>query len=140
MLQSFMDENTSDVTFEVKGKSERREQTSLVFHAHKVVLQFCAEGSILAHLCECCNKSTPVLVTYVDSQVFRQMMYYVSGGDIAAATWKDRSKDFIDAANRYGVKNFKIKAEAWYVKHLVITLDNAVDTIDFTRLSRTVFF
>mmetsp|Transcript_19029 Transcript_19029/g.41217 ORF Transcript_19029/g.41217 Transcript_19029/m.41217 type:complete len:410 (-) Transcript_19029:145-1374(-) len=131
MLQSFMDETTADVLFEVKGHDGS--SPSITFHAHKIVLQFCAKGSFLASLCENCDKSTPVQIPNIDPQVFRQMLYYVYGGNIAASEWKERSKNFIDAADRYGVKDFKIEAEAWYVKHLKITVDNVVDTLDYAN-------
>ncbi|KAL7536001.1 hypothetical protein ACHAXR_006854 [Thalassiosira sp. AJA248-18] len=137
MLQSFMDEDTADVVFEVTGQvgGAEDEPPSVKFHAHKFVLQFRAKkSSTLASLCEECDKSTPVPIRDIDPQVFRQMLYYVYGGNIAAAGWKAHSKDLIEAADRYGVKNLKIEAEAWYVKHLKlkITVDNVVDTLAFS--------
>ncbi|KAL7532102.1 hypothetical protein ACHAXR_004437 [Thalassiosira sp. AJA248-18] len=133
MLQSFMDEDTADVVFEVKGQvgGAEDESLSVIFHAHQLVLQFRAKGSTLASLCEEYDKSTPVPIGDIDPQVFRKMLYYLYGGNIAAAEWKARSKDLIDAADRYGVKNLKIEAEAWYVKHLKITVENVVDTVAF---------
>jgi len=55
------------------------------------------------------------------------MLSYIYGGSIASAEWKEHSKDFIDAGDRYGVTNFKIEAEAWYVTYLNITLDNVIE-------------
>jgi len=69
----------------------------------------------------------------IDPQVFRQMLWYIYGGKIRAAEWKVRAKDFIDAADRYGLKNLKIEAEAWYVKHLEITKDNVVNTLVYAE-------
>ena len=127
MLRSFIDEDTSDVIFNVKGQDEP--STTVQFHAHKLVLQFCAEGSTLASLCEEYDKSTPVPITDVDPEVFKQMLYYVYGGKIGAAEWKEKSKDFIDAGDKYGLKDFKIEAEAWHVKHLEITVANVVEEL-----------
>mmetsp|Transcript_19028 Transcript_19028/g.41215 ORF Transcript_19028/g.41215 Transcript_19028/m.41215 type:complete len:416 (-) Transcript_19028:145-1392(-) len=127
MLQSFMDEETADILFEVKSKEE--ESASVLFYAHKLVLQLCAKGSTLASFCEDCDKSTPVQIPNIDPQVFHQMFYYVYGGLIAVDEWRDHAKDFIDAADRYGVKNLKIEAEAWYVKYLKITVDNVVEAL-----------
>ncbi|KAL7524181.1 hypothetical protein ACHAXR_000468 [Thalassiosira sp. AJA248-18] len=59
------------------------------------------------------------------------MLYFIYGGNITAAVWKAYSKDLIDAADRYGLKNLKIEAEAWHVKHLKITVDNVIDTLAF---------
>ena len=114
MLRSFLDEVTSDVVFELKGQ-DKLSSTSVLVHAHKVVLQFCAKGSTLAALCEECDKSTPVPIEGVDPHIFRRMLLSIYGGIVTASEWKDHAKDFIDAADRYGVKNFKIEAEAWYV-------------------------
>ena len=121
ILRSFMDENTADVVFE-KGESEGGKQDE---SPKNVLFQFCAEGSILASLCEDYDKSTPVLIVDISPQVFRQiqMLFYVYGGNIAASVWKDHSKNLIDAADKYGLKNFKIEAEAWYVKPIKITVD-----------------
>ncbi|KAL7525513.1 hypothetical protein ACHAXR_002017, partial [Thalassiosira sp. AJA248-18] len=133
MLQSFMDEDTADVLFEVKDKvgGVDDELPSVKFHVHKLVLQFCAKGSHLASLCEEYDKSTPVPIMGIDPYVFRQMLYYIYGGNITAAEWKNRSKDLIDAADRYGVKNLKIEAEAWYVNHLKITVENVIVTLAY---------
>lgn len=134
ILRSFMDENTSDVIFEVRGDFEGENQDgkltrNVLFHAHKFVLQQCAEGSELASICAEYDKSTPVPLANIHPNFFHTMLYYIYGGTISASEWKDHSKDFIDAADKYGVKNFKIEAEAWYVKHLQITVDNVVDEL-----------
>ncbi|KAL7528711.1 hypothetical protein ACHAWF_002673 [Thalassiosira exigua] len=127
MMDSFMDEDTADVVFEVKGSHK----SDLVahFHAHKVVLQFCAKGSTLASLCEDYNKSSPVPIIGIDPQIFRHMLYYVYGGKIEAAKWKDCSKDLIGAADKFGLSNLKVEAEAWYVKHLDLTVDTVIDNL-----------
>ena len=127
IIQSFNDESTADLVFEVKRQSESR--TTVVFYAHKQILQLSAKGSTLASLIHDCDKSTPVPIEGVDPQAFRQMLYYIYGGNIAGAEWKDLAKDLIDVADRYGIKNLKIEAEAWYEKHLKITVDNVVDTL-----------
>lgn len=100
-----MDESTADVIFEVTDDGT-------LFPAHRVVLQFCAAGSTLAGLCEDSDDLTPVPITGVDSQVFRQLLYYVYGGNIDESEWDEQLKALIEAADRYGVKNLKIEAEA----------------------------
>jgi len=155
MMQSFMDETTADVIFEVKhqnNKSEAAEEgdddpsspsspssptaKSVIFHAHKVVLQFCAKGSTLASLCEgghdtlSSTTTMPVVpISDINPEVFHQMLQYIYGGTIAPSEWEIRSKDFIDAADRYGVTNLKIEAEAWYAKHFELTVENVIDTL-----------
>mmetsp|Transcript_37874 Transcript_37874/g.81775 ORF Transcript_37874/g.81775 Transcript_37874/m.81775 type:complete len:400 (-) Transcript_37874:222-1421(-) len=133
ILRSFMDENTADLVFEVEGSSERRTQDqspkSVTFYVHKLILQFGAKGSFLASLCQDCDNGTPLFISDVNPWVFRQMLYYIYGGNIAVVEWKKHAKDFIDAADRYGVKNLKIEAEAWHVKHHKISVDNVIDTL-----------
>mmetsp|Transcript_4693 Transcript_4693/g.10096 ORF Transcript_4693/g.10096 Transcript_4693/m.10096 type:complete len:404 (+) Transcript_4693:314-1525(+) len=133
MLRSFMDEDTSDVIFEVKGRTGNGDLSpkSTPFHAHKLILRFCAVGSTLASLCEDCDESEPVPIVDVEPHVFKLMLYYIYGGEITAAEWKDRSRELIDAADRYGLKNLKIEAEAWYAKHHTITLRNVIDTLQY---------
>ncbi|KAL7538742.1 hypothetical protein ACHAWF_006197 [Thalassiosira exigua] len=125
MTAAYMDKDTADVVFAVG---------SHLFYAHKVVLQCCAKGSTLASLCEVCDKSSPVHLVDIDPRVFHNIMYYVYGGIIKASDWKDRSKDLIDAADKFGLTNLKIEAEAWYVKHLDLMVDNVIDNLVYADM------
>eukprot|EP00581_Thalassiosira_minuscula_P001487 CAMPEP_0183748498 /NCGR_PEP_ID=MMETSP0737-20130205/67803_1 /TAXON_ID=385413 /ORGANISM="Thalassiosira miniscula, Strain CCMP1093" /LENGTH=322 /DNA_ID=CAMNT_0025984229 /DNA_START=508 /DNA_END=1473 /DNA_ORIENTATION=- len=155
ILRSFMDERTADVIFELQppaktgsglddsardgystslDDSTRDEYaTSVRVPAHKLIVQLCARGSKLASLCENSDKSTPVVIRYINPDVFRLMLWYVYGGNIAAAEWIDRSEDFIDAANRFGLESFKIEAEAWYIKDLELSVHNVIETLEFAE-------
>jgi hypothetical protein len=57
------------------------------------------------------------------------MLFYVYGGDISAAEWKDHAKGLLEAADKYGLTNLKVEAEAWYVKLLKISAGNAVEAV-----------
>ena len=127
MTKSFMHKDSADVIFEVGGQTES--DPKVQFYAHKLVLHFCAKGSHMALLGNTYKKSTPVPITDVDPHIFHQMLFYVYGGNIPAKEWREKSKDYIDAADRYGVKNLKIEAEAWYAKYCEITLDNVIDEL-----------
>lgn len=130
MLKAFMDEDSADIMFEVPSQEKSSTVSAIsVFPAHKLILQFCAAGSTLAALCEDYDDSTPVPLLDIRPNLFRQMLYYIYGGAISSAEWKQSAKDFIDAADRYGVRNLKIEAEAWYVKHLKLTAENAVEAL-----------
>ena len=87
----------------------------------------------MAALCDESDKSSPVPIEGVDPHIFSWMLLYIYGGKIRADEWKVSAKDFIDAADRYGVKTLKIEAEAWYVKYLKITKDNVVDTLVYAE-------
>ena len=44
---------------------------------------------------------------------------------------KAYAKDIIDAADRYGVVNLKLEAEAYFVESTIITFDNMMDHLHF---------
>jgi len=49
------------------------------------------------------------------------------GGEIPYTVLKNRSKVFIEAANRFDIIGIKIEAEAFLVEHGVINVDNFLD-------------
>ena len=139
MLDLFLDEERADMSFEVESRPliDASKDTSPapgeVFRAHKLVLQTCAKGSILASLCDDCDGETPVPITDVVPNVFRLMLRYVYGGDIQTAEWKDHAKDLLEAADKYGLSNLKIEAEARYVKLLKISTGDVAETVAYAE-------
>ena len=135
MLDLFLDEEKADMSFKVETRPllDESKDTSPalceVFHAHKLVLTTCAKGLILGSLCEHCDGSTPVHITDVAPNVFRLLLRYVYGGDISAGEWKDHAKDLLEAADKFGLPNLKIEAEAWYVMLLKFSAGDAVETV-----------
>lgn len=132
-MRLFMDEVTSDVLFEVKGKEGKSSSSPSCFHAHKFVLYACAEDSTLASLCGEYHKPTQIPIVGIDPLVFHKMLYYLYGGAITPAEWKDHAKEFIDAGDRLGARNFEIEAEAWHAKHLEITIGNVIDNFSYAE-------
>ncbi|KAL7540021.1 hypothetical protein ACHAXR_009848 [Thalassiosira sp. AJA248-18] len=131
ILEMFMDEESSDVVLEVKDgddqvrNTRKRTSTSLVqFHAHRVILKKCAP--VLAELCGSPG-STSVPIADVRSEIFRHMLYYVYGGKVAEEDMKLHYKEIIEAANKYGVVNLKLEAEASYVMSTTISIDNVME-------------
>jgi len=136
MLKLFNDENSADVVFEIceqqKSDSEsdrKRAKTSTekLYHAHRFILQhYSAE---LSAICATSDGMTPIIITDVKPEVFRHLLYYVYGGDISDDDFAVHEKDFINAADKYGVTNLKLEAEVWYVNNTEITIDNVIDNL-----------
>eukprot|EP00984_Skeletonema_dohrnii_P018857 scaffold8920_cov84-Skeletonema_dohrnii-CCMP3373.AAC.3 len=136
MLKLFNDENSADVVFEIcehqklDSESDRkRAKTSAakLYYAHRLILQhYSAE---LSALCTTSDGMTPIIITDVKPEVFRHLLYYVYGGEISDEDFAVHEKDFINAADKYGVTNLKLEAEVWYVNNTEITIDNVIDNL-----------
>ena len=136
MLKLFNDEISADIVFEIceqqKSDSEsdrQRAKTSAakLYYAHRLILQhYSAE---LSALCTTSDGMTPIVITDVKPEVFRHLLYYVYGGDISDDDFAVHEKDFINAADKYGVTNLKLEAEVWYVNNTEITIDNMIDNL-----------
>mmetsp|Transcript_13597 Transcript_13597/g.20470 ORF Transcript_13597/g.20470 Transcript_13597/m.20470 type:complete len:410 (-) Transcript_13597:1359-2588(-) len=136
ILKLFNDENSADVVFEIcehqksDSESDRKRAktfTEKLYHAHRFILQhYSAE---LAALCATSDGMTPIIITDVKPEVFRHLLYYVYGGEISDDDFAVHEKDFINAADKYGVTNLKLEAEVWYVNNTEITIDNVIDNL-----------
>ena len=86
ILNKFMDEESSDVVFEVGGEQARgdargkRLRTSTTFYAHRFILQECT--SALGELCKSVGDSATITITDVKPDIFRHMLYYLYGGEV----------------------------------------------------------
>jgi hypothetical protein len=126
MLKLFLDENTEDVAFKVKGK---------IVKAHRTVLR--ARAKELAELSEAFDLSKPMQIDDVNPDIFQLMIGFVYGELIPTETWKEQVKYIADptkqkqsilfASSKYGFTALKSKAEAWCVKFLELNTDTAID-------------
>jgi len=130
----FMDEESSDVIFEVLqkgGNSKKKAKTSsTTFHAHRLILQQCAPQ--LAELCGPIeNVSSPVSISIPDvtSEIFHHILHYIYGGEVPNDDMKDNAKEIINATDKYGVFNLKLEAEACLVKSTTIDVENMMDLL-----------
>ncbi|KAL7543300.1 hypothetical protein ACHAWF_010520 [Thalassiosira exigua] len=131
MLKLFGNEESADVVFEVeeKGQQVHRSQKITQFHAHRFILKQCAPD--LDALCGSSNSMVSVPIDDVKPGIFRNMLYYVYGGKVANEDLKSRAKEIIDAADKYGIVGLKLEAEACYVKSTQISLDNAIELLQY---------
>jgi hypothetical protein len=112
----FCDDETSDVAFHVKGK---------VFIAHKGILK--AQANEFYEMCEGNDKENPMIISGVDEDVFRIMLYSLYGGGVCPEDLQEHSASILKASSKYGFKRLKEEAEAWHAKSIKFTVDNAVD-------------
>ncbi|KAL7525009.1 hypothetical protein ACHAXR_000820, partial [Thalassiosira sp. AJA248-18] len=106
ILKMFTDEESADVVFEVENGDQ---QAHITFYAHRLILK---------------QWATSVSITDVKPEIFRHMLHFVYGGKVAEGDLKSHAKDIIEAANRFGVANLKLEAEASYVKSTTIEVGN----------------
>ena len=130
----FMDEESADVVFEVGGqevKSNARKKAKtlpVTFPAHRLILKECSP--ILAELCGSeGDKITPIPIPDVSPDVFRHMLFHLYGGKVADDDMKSHAKEIVDAADRYGIVDLKLAAEACLVKTTTLSIENLLDLL-----------
>jgi hypothetical protein len=115
-LGIFLDEETSDLAFDVKGK---------IILAHKCLIK--SQSAELYTMCEALSKSTPMPINDVEPSVFELMLATFYGKHITPEEWKANSKALLKAAGKYGFNEVKSQAEVWYTNSLNLTVENVID-------------
>jgi hypothetical protein len=135
-----IDENFGDISFAVGGNQKKSNNAEKIakpapamFYAHRDILRECSTG-ILADICDLkvseeVSMSSPVEITDVSPEVFRHLLYSAYGGKISADDMKPHTKEIIEAANRYGVVNLKLEAEAYFVRATTFSLENVMEQL-----------
>lgn len=128
ILSMLMDEESSDVVFEVEPPSvtkshEKNKPVPVSFSAHRLILQKSAPT-----LAEMCENGGNIVIT-VEPDIFRHALYYAYGGKLSDEDMQANAKEIIDAADRFGMVNLKLEAEACYVRSTDIDLDNMMDNL-----------
>ena len=110
---------------ETGDKSRKRSRASTcTFYAHRFILQ---QGSSM--LSEMGKSNTTVSITDVSPEIFRHLLYYVYGGKVSEEDLKSNTREIIDAADKYGIVNLKLEAEALLVTSTTITIENMLDLL-----------
>lgn len=132
----FMDEEFADIAFEVgaqKVQSNARKNaknSSVTFPAHRLILR--KWSSTLADLCGSAgDKTTPIQIPDVSPDVFCHLLFHLYGGKVADADMKSHAKEIIDAADKYGVVDLKLEAEASLVRATTFNMENLLDLLLF---------
>ena len=141
ILSKFNDETSSDLIFEVgngkgtKLETRKKAKVSTKFYAHRFILKE------LAPLLAPSNNDdkddeeeeliTALQITGVKPEIFHFVLYYTYGGKISQEDMKSNAREIIDAADRYGVVNLKLEAEASYVNSTTITVSNLMNLLHY---------
>ena len=149
----FMDEETADVVFEVGGKQKvavveaglgsNEDKSTLrsteaatepeTFFAHTLILKKAAP--LLAEMCasdDADGTTSTVQIPNVQPDTFYGLLRYIYGLDIPDfGADISHTKEIIDAADRYGVSNLKLEAEARYVSSMTVTMKNVMEHLHF---------
>jgi hypothetical protein len=134
----FLDEKYSDIAFEV-GDDQRKDNAMKVakiarerFPAHRVIVSKCS--SILAELCESHNDDTThIQINDVTPNIFRLLLSYIYGRKVSEDNMKSHDKEIIDAADKYGVVNLKLEAEACLVEGTTFTIENVMELLIYAE-------
>jgi hypothetical protein len=135
MIQGlFLDEKSSDIVFYVaegKGKNSATKvakTTPVSFPAHRLIVENCS--SILAELCESHDDNTSqIQIIDVKPNIFRLLLSYIYGGKVSEDDMVLHARDIIDAADKYGVVNLKLEAEASFVVGATFTIENVMELL-----------
>jgi hypothetical protein len=134
MIQGlFLDEKSADIVFEIGGekrKTQTRKKAKTVpatFPAHRNIVENCS--SIFAELCESNNddKASPIQINDVTPDVFRLLLFYIYGGKVSDDDMKSHAREIVNAADKFGVVNLKLEAEAFFVEATTFTIQNVLE-------------
>jgi hypothetical protein len=134
MIQGlFLDEKSADIVFEIGGekrKTQTRKKAKTVpatFPAHRNIVENCS--SIFAELCESNDddKASPIQINDVTPDVFRLLLFYIYGGKVSDDDMKSHAKEIVNAADKFGVVNLKLEAEAFFVEATTFTIQNVME-------------
>ena len=144
ILKGFNNEEISDVTFEVSGEfvsTTNRDKligtSATTFHACHVILRLNAPA--LADMCKPGDEAA-VPINGVEPEVFRMVLYFCYGGTIEEEELAANAKAIIEAADRFGIVNLKLQAEAVLTEQTDITVENLLDNLLYANSKNLALF
>ena len=144
MLKGFNNEEISDVAFEVGGEVEsaanrrkRARTAATTFHALRAILRLNAPS--LADMCRP-GDETAVPISGVEPEVFRMVLYFCYGGTVSEEDLAANTKAIVEAADRFGIVNLKLQAEAVLAEQTEITVDNMLDNLLYANSKNLALF
>jgi len=144
LLKGFNDEEMSDVAFEVGGEVEsaanRRKRGKTIttrFHAFHAILRLNAPS--LSDMCRPGDEAA-VSINGMEPEVFKMVLYFCYGGTVSEDELAANAKAIIEAADRFGIVNLKLQAEAVLAKQTDITVDNMLDNLLYANSKNLALF
>lgn len=132
----YMDKESSDLEIEVarENRNSTKEEIAnepAVFYAHHWILKKAAP--MLAELCtDIPNSSSRIHIPGISDEMFDILLRYIYGFETSMLeSDTSQTKEIIEAANKFGVTNLKLEAEARFVFLTTITLENAMELLHF---------
>ena len=117
------DAASANVTIEVGGRQ---------FHAHRFILENCS--TTLAGLLESAGDQTAhIQISDVSADIFHLLHKYMYGHTIFDDVTKSRSREIIDAADKYGIVTLKLEAEAVLVEATIFTMENVMELMQYAE-------
>jgi hypothetical protein len=136
MIQGvFLNDKYSDIVFEVGRDHTRKDNamkvaktTPVTFPAHRLIVENCS--SIFADLCESHDDcTTPIQINDTKPNIFHLLLSYIYGGKVSGDDMKSHAREIIHAADKYGVVNLKLEAEASLVEDTTFTIENVMELL-----------
>jgi len=144
ILKGFNNEEMSDVAFEVGGEVEsaanrrkRAKTTPTTFHAGHLILKLNAPS--LADMCKPGDEAA-VPINGVEPEVFKMLLYFCYGGKVSEDELEANAKAIIEAADRFGIVNLKLQAEAVLTEQTEVTVDNMLDNLLYANSKNLALF
>jgi hypothetical protein len=111
---------------------EADKTATVTFPAHRLIVENCS--TMLADICESNDDGkTPVPIDNVSPEVFRLLLSYIYGMKISNDDMKSHAREIINTADRFGVVNLKLEAEASIVEDTIFTFENVKELLLFAE-------
>lgn len=120
----FNDAKYADVVFQIG------EEVTSNFYAHRMILESCAP--VLAELSRSDTLPSQVVLQDESPGAFEDLLRYVYGFELRVRDTL-HAKEMIEIADKYGVSNLKLQAEAYYVASIELDTDNLMENVQLAN-------
>ena len=123
------DERPTPLPAHHSGETPR---TTVLFPAHRLILRKCSSTFDNMFGLSCVDggtTATTIQIADVSPDIFRHLLFHLYGGKVMEDDMKLHAREILDAADRYGVVDLKLEAEACLVKYTKFSIDNLLDLL-----------